>query len=46
MVILKVFMGLILLVPSLRENILQPAINVLMSGQGYAETIKKMAQLP
>jgi multicomponent Na+:H+ antiporter subunit D len=43
---LCVFMGLILLVPGLRENILQPAINVLMSGQGYADTIKAMAQLP
>ncbi len=42
---LCVFMGLILLVPVLRENILQPAINVLMAGQGYAESIKEMVQL-
>ncbi len=42
---LCVFMGLILLVPGLRENVLQPAINVLMSGQGYAETIKEMAMV-
>ncbi|MBN1973152.1 MAG: hypothetical protein JW787_05905 [Sedimentisphaerales bacterium] len=41
---LCVFMGLILLVPSLRENILQPAVNVLMSGQGYANTVKTMVQ--
>ena len=43
---LCIFMGLLVLVPGLRENILQPAVNVLMSGQGYAETIKEMARLP
>jgi hypothetical protein len=33
-----------LLVPVLRENVLRPAVDVLMAGQSYADAIKEMVQ--
>ena len=41
---LCIFMGLLLLIPGLRESILQPAIDALTQGQDYADNVKAIVQ--